>query len=304
MKKTFIYSLILSTVLSLSTSCSDDDSVDKNTNTGGNDTELSFKDTLTIPSDAAYLGDSIQRMTKFALNKHSVGKVTVSTTENGHIAVLGGYKDYSAVYIYAKTDDNKMNLTNEKIKVLFEKYYLVNSQIDGSEINVVVKENPNVIHESDFQKLRVSIEVFTPCQVSTKLNISKGSIFVSNLDGNLHESSSVTGSIKYLNSRGERIVTGSQNGSINLINTVATESINANLNKGSIQIAVPIKTKTTLKLQSATSVNAYVLNNSNFAGTKTKTIVDGKLNGGGYTINAVATIGNITFRWYDKDNEE
>lgn len=148
--------------------------------------------------------------------------------------------------------------------------------------------------------MRISIKAFTPCNISTQLNISKGNIFINNLNGELHEASLNSGSIKYLDSRGKKIQIESQNGFIGLINTIASENIDVKLTKGSIQIAVPQTTRATLALQSTTSVNAYVLNNLNFEGKRTQTLVKGKLNGGGYSINAVASLGNVTFRWYDK----
>lgn len=305
LKKGFMkkYSSILIALIigaiSFATSCSDsDDNGNKEPNVNvGEGGGPSSSDVLTIPSGSDFMGDSIQQVRTFSLSANPVKKVIASTTQSGHIAVMGGYKDNSAVYVYAKVDDDS-KLTDDEITALLNKYYDIVSEVSGTEIKAIVTEK-SIAHGSDYRKLRVSIKIFTPGDISTQLSIKYGSIFVDNVNGGEHVATSESGSIKYLNSFGKNFTAHSTTGHVAFINTTASESINAKLSKGNIQFAVPSETKTSLDLKSLTNVTASVLNSSNFTGTNTRTVVKGDLNGGGYKTNAEIGTGSIVFRWYN-----
>ena len=263
----------------------------------------SKNDVLSIPTDAAYLGDSIRYMRTYALSTHPIKKVSASTTQNGHIAVFGGYKERTAIYIYAKADNESIDLSDEQAKAILEKYYNIESYANDTEIVANVSEKSDVIQGTDYRKLRVSIKIFTPESVSTALSIAKGSIMVKNISGNNHTAKSISGSIKYIDSSGRNFTVESESGYIGMINTSASESMNTKLSKGNIQLVLPKDTKATLDLQSSTNINAYILNSSNFKGTTSKTKVQGKLNGGGFQINSASGMGVIVFRWYENNEK-
>lgn len=263
----------------------------------------SSNDDLIIPTEASILGDSIRQIKTFSLAEHRIAKVKVHTTQNGHISVLGGYKDKSAVYVYAKTDDdNRANLNDEQINRILEKYYTVESYANESEIVVNVTEKSDVEHESDFQALRISVNIFTPQNVSTDLSISRGSIIAKNVHGDQHVAKSVSGAIKYMHSSGNNITVNSETGFVGLINTEAFQTVNAALAKGNIQLVLNKTTKADLNLISSIRVNAHILNIANFQGVNTAKKVEGKLNGGGYKINANSGLGVINLRWYEEGN--
>ena len=125
---------------------------------------------------------------------------------------------------------------------------------------------------------------------------------VKDIKGSQHVSKSLAGAIRYVNTTGRTFNAESISGYIAFINSPATESINAKLTKGSIQFSVPQTTKATLNLKSGTNISASVLNPSNFSGTNTRMLVDGKLNGGGYKINAEQGVGSIQLNWYNANN--
>ena len=307
MKKIMYYAFISTMLLSslVMAGCDDDDDKvkgddDKNDNKNENVIEgPSSDDKSVIPTDASFLGDSIQTMKTFSLSTYPIQEVEVSTTQNGHISVLGGYKEQSAVYVYAKAEDDK-NLSNEQIKNILEKYYSVESYADNTKILVAIKEKSGVAHGSDFRTLRISVNVFTPQYVSTLLNIARGSIIVKNVHGNQHKATSTSGTIKYINSSGKNVTANLENGFVGLINTTASQAINSQIKKGNILIALAKDTKADLYLQSTTKVNAYILNNSSFQGSNTMKKVEGKLNGGGYEINASSGLGVINLKWYEQ----
>lgn len=259
----------------------------------------SSADVLAIPTSLEFLGDSIQQNMLYSLSVNPIKKVTVSAAQSGHIAILGGYKENSAVYIYAKTDDDGIKLTNNEIASLLNKYYNIEYGVSGSEIKAIVTEK-NISHGTDYRKLRISIKIFVPGNVSSLATIKDGSIFVHNISGGEHVATSQSGSIRYLNSFGKNFTVHSTSGHIGFINTTAVEYIDVKLSKGNIQLAVPSDTKTTLDLKSSTNITANVLNNTNFAGTNTRTVVKGGLNGGGYKTNAEIGQGTIVFRWYNE----
>jgi hypothetical protein len=263
----------------------------------------SKNDVLSIPTDAAYLGDSIRYMRTYALSTHPIKKVSASTTQNGHIAVFGGYKEQTAIYIYAKADNESIDLSDERAKAILEKYYNIESYANDTEIVANVSEKSDVTQGTDYRKLRVSIKIFTPESVSTALSIAKGSIMVKNIGGNNHTAKSISGSIKYIDSSGRNYTVESESGYIGMINTSASESMNTKLSKGNIQLVLPKDTKATLDLQSSTNINAYILNSSNFKGTTSKTKVQGKLNGGGFQINSASGMSVIVFRWYENNEK-
>lgn len=285
---------------------SDDISADNN---GNNNEEIvegpSSDDVLAVPVGVSFWGDSIRFMESFSLSEHKIRKVTVSTTLNGYISVLGGYKEQSAVYIYAKVedDDKNENLSDEQIKNILEKYYIVESYVSDTEIVAKIDEKNGIEHESDFRNLRISVKIFTPRNVSTDLNIARGSIVVNNVKGNRHTAKSNSGVIKYIDSYGGDFTVNSETGHIGFINTNASQSINAKLTKGNILLALPGYTKASLQLSSSTKVNAYILNSTNFSGINVRTNVEGKLNGGGYIINANSGLGVINLRWYEKNSD-
>ncbi|MDU1906566.1 MAG: hypothetical protein E6772_17500 [Dysgonomonas sp.] len=305
MKKITSCLVVVSTFLLFlfATGCSDDDN--DNVVNGNNEDIVegpSSSDVLTVPMDASFLGDSIRYTKTFALSEYKVKKVSVSTTQNGYIAVLGGYKDQSAIYIYAKADDDEKGLNDEQIKNILEKYYNIDSYMNDTEIVANVTEKVGVSHDSDFYPLRISIKVFSPTNVSTDLSIAKGSLVAKNVSGNKHTANSNSGAIKYINSTGKNFTLNSDYGYIGLINSGASESINTKVISGSIQLVLPKNAKTQLNLESLTRINAYILNGSNFDGTNTSTKVAGKLNGGGYVLNANSGKGIINLRWYENEN--
>lgn len=263
----------------------------------------SKNDVLNIPTDAAYLGDSIRYMRTYALSTHPIKKVSASTTQNGHIAVFGGYKEQTAIYIYAKADNESIDLTDEQIKTILEKYYNIESYANDVEIVAKVSEKSGVTQDTDYRKLRVSIKIFTPESVSTTLSIAKGSIMVKNISGNKHIANSISGTIKYTDSSGRNFTVESESGYIGMINTSASESMNTKLSKGNIQLVLPKGTKASLDLQSSTNINAYILNSSNFKGTNSRTKVQGKLSGGGFHINSTSGLGVIVLRWYENNEK-
>lgn len=117
MKTRIISGLALFCLLTVFYSCSDSD--DNNTPSIPGDISEEGKgpsadDRLDIPVSEAFLGDSIQSMLRYSLQTNPVSIVNASTTQNGHIEVLGGYKSEAAVYIYAKADD-KSSLSKEQI---------------------------------------------------------------------------------------------------------------------------------------------------------------------------------------------
>jgi len=283
-------------------SCSDSD--DNNfTNPDLNVEEAegpSTTDILAIPTSIEFLGDSIQQNNLFSLSTNPIKKVTASTTQSGHIAIMGGYKENSAIYIYAKTDDEGKKLTNDEITSVLKKYYTIESTVNGSEIKAIVTEK-NITHDTDYRKLRVSIKIFVPGSVSSLATIKYGSIFISNLSGGEHVATSESGSIKYLDSTGKNFTVRSTAGHAGFINTTAAEYIDVKLSKGNIQFAIPSDTKTTLDLKSLTNITANVLSDSNFTGTNTRNAVSGKLNDGGYNTKAEIGQGTIVLRWYNKN---
>ncbi|GEM_PF-2803195 len=311
MKKytSILSAFMIGVLLSFATSCSDDDENPFNgdvVNPGSDVSEgegPSSSDVLSIPTGTAFLGDSIQKTLRYSLAQNPIKKVTASTSQNGHIAVLGGYKNESAVYVYAKTDDDGAKLSKEEITALLDKYYDVAVSVNGTEINASVTEKANIAHGPDFRQLRVSMKIFTPGGVSSSLKIASGSIFAENLKGTEHVATSASGAIKYKNSTAKVFYVTSTAGHIGFINSSATESMSAILSKGSVQFAMNPATKAKLNLRSTTNVSAPVLNSQNFKGTNNRTLVDGDLNGGGYSINASVDKGSVVFKWFtDNDN--
>ncbi|MDH6311128.1 hypothetical protein M2451_004003 [Dysgonomonas sp. PFB1-18] len=265
----------------------------------------SSSDVLVLPTGAAFLGDSIQQIKTFSLSDNKIKLVTVSTTQNGHISVLGGYKDQSAVYIYAKPDDDdNYRLSDEQIKNILEKYYVVESYVNDTEIVANIMEKDGIAHGADYHKLRISIKLFTPQNISTKLSIGRGSIIAKNVCGNQHTASSISGTIKYIDSFGKNFALTSETGYIGIINTPASQSIEARLAKGNILFSLPQSTKATLSLSSSSNVNAHILNSSNFKGTNIRTKVEGALNGGGYKISANSGLGVINLKWYQNNQND
>lgn len=305
MKTKIISGLALFCLLTVFSSCSDSDdngtpSISGDVNEGGKGP--SIDDKLEIPASEAFLGDSIQSMLRYSLQTNPVSIVNASTTQNGHIEVLGGYKSEAAVYIYAKADDES-SLSKEQINNILDKYYDVKSEVTDKTINASVTEKKGVKHDTDYHQLRVSMKVFTPQSVSSQLTLQNGSIFVQNLTGPQHTATAINGSIKYFNTEATTISATSINGYIAFINSKASETMSAKAQKGSIQIAVPSTTKAHLNLVSTTNVTASVLNANNFDGTKTKNMVNGKLNGeGSSNISASVGYGSVVFRWYNPND--
>ncbi len=300
MKTRIISGLALFCLLTVFSSCSDSD--DNNTPSIPGDISEEGKgpsadDRLDIPVSEAFLGDSIQSMLRYSLQTNPVSIVNASTTQNGHIEVLGGYKSEAAVYIYAKADD-KSSLSKEQINTILDKYYDVKSEVNGKTINASVTEKTGINHDTDYHQLRVSMKIFTPQSVSSQLSLQNGSIFVQSLTGPQHTATTTSGAIKYLHTEATTITANSTNGYIAFINSKASEAMSAKTQKGSIQIAVPSTTKAHLNLSSTNHVTASVLTTSNFDGTKTKNVVKGELNGGGANINASVGYGSVIFRWY------
>lgn len=300
MKTRIISGLALFCLLTVFSSCSDSD--DNNTPSIPGDISEEGKgpsadDRLDIPVSEAFLGDSIQSMLRYSLQTNPVSIVNASTTQNGHIEVLGGYKSEAAVYIYAKADD-KSSLSKEQINTILDKYYDVKSEVNGKTINASVTEKTGINHGTDYHQLRVSMKIFTPQSVSSQLSLQNGSIFVQSLTGPQHTATTTSGAIKYLHTEASTITANSTNGYIAFINSKASEAMSAKTQKGSIQIAVPSTTKAHLNLSSTNHVTASVLTASNFDGTKTKNVVKGELNGGGANINASVGYGSVIFRWY------
>lgn len=296
--------LILGSVLIVNISCSDDNDntidlpEEEITDVEAGEGPSSLDQSI-VPTSMAFFGDSIQQKQWFPLTENPIKKVTVSTTQNGHISVLGGYKEQAAVYIYAKADDNGTKLGEKEVAAILEKYYDVIVDVSESEIKASVNAKSNVIHEGDYRKLRVSMNIYTPGGVSTNLSIAAGSIYVAHANGAQHIASSTTGAIKYNNSTAKAFSMKSTAGYVAFINSSASESVDIKLTKGSVQFAVSPETKATLNLKSSTNISAPVLNSSNFSGENTRTSVIGKLNGGGYKINASQTYGSIVFKWYN-----
>lgn len=305
MKTKIITGLALFCLLTVFPSCSDSD--DNNTPSIPGDINEEGKgpsadDKLIIPTSEAFLGDSIQSMLRYSLQTNPVSIVNASTTQNGHIEVLGGYKSEAAVYIYAKADD-KLSLSKEQINNILDKYYDVKSEVNGKTINASVTEKAGITHDTDYHQLRVSMKIFTPQSVSSQLSIQNGSIFVQSLTGPQHAATTTSGAIKYLHTEATTITANSTNGYIAFINSKASDAMSAKTQKGSIQIAVPLTTKAHLNLSSTNNVTASVLTASNFDGTKTKNVVKGELNGGGSSnINASVGYGSVVFRWYNANN--
>lgn len=307
MKTRIISGLALFCLLSIFTACSDSDDNNTPLLPEGEISEEgkgpSVEDQLAIPTSEAFLGDSIQSMLRYSLQTNPVSIVNASTTQNGHIEVLGGYKSEAAVYIYAKAND-KSSLSKEQVQNILDKYYDVKSEVNGKTINASVTEKTGVNHESDYQQLRVSMKIFTPQSVSSQVSLQNGSIFVQSLTGPQHSATTTSGAIKYLHTDASIISATSTNGYIAFINSTASESMNAKTQKGSIQISVPATTKAHLNLSSTTNVTASVLTASNFAGTNTRNLVKGDLNGGGANINASVGLGSVIFRWYTANENE
>ncbi len=300
MKTRIISGLALFCLLTVFSSCSDSD--DNNTPSIPGDISEEGKgpsadDRLDIPVSEFFLGDSIQSMLRYSLQTNPVSIVNASTTQNGHIEVLGGYKSEAALYIYAKADD-KSSLSKEQINTILDKYYDVKSEVNGKTINASVTEKTGINHDTDYHQLRVSMKIFTPQSVSSQLSLQNGSIFVQSLTGPQHTATTTSGAIKYLHTEATTITANSINGYIAFINSKASEAMSAKTQKGSIQIAVPSTTKAHLNLSSTNHVTASVLTASNFDGTKTKNVVKGELNGGGANINASVGYGSVIFRWY------
>ena len=301
MKTRIISGLALFCLLTVFSSCSDSDDNNNTPPIPGDISEEgkgpSADDRLDIPVSEAFLGDSIQSMLRYSLQTNPVSIVNASTTQNGHIEVLGGYKSEAAVYIYAKADD-KSSLSKEQINTILDKYYDVKSEVNVKTINASVTEKTGINHGTDYHQLRVSMKIFTPQSVSSQLSLQNGSIFVQSLTGPQHTATTTSGAIKYLHTEATTITANSTNGYIAFINSKASEAMSAKTQKGSIQIAVPSTTKAHLNLSSTNHVTASVLTTSNFDGTKTKNVVKGELNGGGANINASAGYGSVIFRWY------
>lgn len=307
MKTRIISGLALLGLLSVFTACSDSDDNSTPLLPGGNISEEgkgpSAEDQLVLPTSEAFLGDSIQSMLRYSLQTNPVSIVNASTTQNGHIAVMGGYKSEAAVYIYAKADD-KSSLSKEEVQKILDKYYDVKSEVNGKTINASVTEKTDVKHEADYQQLRVSMKIFTPQSVSSQVSLQNGSIFVQSLTGPQHTASTTSGAIKYLHTDASSITASSTNGYIAFVNSKASEAMSATTQKGSIQISVPATTKAHLNLSSTTNVTASVLNADNFTGTNTRNLVKGNLNGGGANINASVALGSVGFRWYTANENE
>lgn len=302
MKIRIISGLALFCLLTAFSACSDSDDNNSpsipegNINEGGKGP--SSDDKLIIPTGEAFVGDSIQSMLRYSLQTNPIGIVKASTTQNGHIEVLGGYKSDAAVYIYAKADD-KSSVSKEQITAILDKYYDVKTEVNGITINASVTPKEGVNHETDYHQLRVSMKIFTPRSVSSQLSIQNGGIFVQSLNGPQHTATTTSGAIKYLHTEASTITANSTNGYIAFINSNASQSMSAKTQKGSIQIAVSPATKAHLNLSSTNNVTASVLTADNFDGTKNKNVVKGDLNGGGANINASVGFGSVIFRWYN-----
>lgn len=264
----------------------------------------SADDTLDIPDDIGVLGDSIMYTRAFPLSEYTIKAVSVNTTQNGHIAVLGGYRNQSAVHVFAKIEDDRKDLGDMRIKSILDKYYDVEYEVSGEKIVVGVREKIGVPHGEDYRDLRISVKVYVPQNVSTTLSIGRGSIIAKNVRGNSHCAESTSGAIKYLNSFGNSLTVTSQTGYVGLINTTAVEYMQAGISKGSIQIALPKSAGADLKLESSANVNAHILNNSNFSGINTRTRVEGKLNGGGFSLAATGNLGAVNLRWYNGGQDD
>ncbi len=305
MKIKIISGFALFCLLSVFAACSDNDDNSSPSIPGGDSISEEGKgptadDKLAIPTSETFLGDSIQSMLRYSLQTNPISIVNASTTQNGHIEVLGGYKSEAAVYIYAKTDD-KSSLSKEQIQIVLDKYYDVKSVVNGKTINASVTEKTGVNHDADYHQLRVSMKIFTPESVSSQVSLQNGSILVQSLTGPQHTATATSGAIKYLHTDASVISATSINGYIAFINSKASEAMSAKTQKGSIQISVPATTKAHLNLSSTANVTASVLTTDNFQGTSTRNLVKGNLNGGGANINASVGYGSVIFRWYNNN---
>lgn len=143
MKKVMCYMIVFTLallVMSLSGCSSDDDIVKQEEEVEEVVEGPSAEDSLTVPEDTSFLGDSIMYMKTYSLSEYAIKEVSVSTTQNGHITVMGGYKDQSTVYVYAKVDDDKDDLDEEQVKRILEKYYTVDSYVSNAEIVADIKK--------------------------------------------------------------------------------------------------------------------------------------------------------------------
>lgn len=289
-----LFALIAGVLLTFLSSCSKDDELGKNEEIA----QIHIENGLDLPSGSNWGGDSLLIIQPLSIQSTSgKSQVIVESTESGKISVLGGYKE-SAIFVYAKPIKLFGLLDKEEVKNIFDKYYIVEIENSSTEIKVNISEKSSVEHEDDFCNLLIYVEIYTPSKVSTNLSVKNGDIYVHNIDGHEHKGRSVNGAIRYKRVIGETFDVESRSGYVSFVNAMGAQLMDVVLDNGSIDFALPRNTSATLNLSSLTNVEAHILNNHNFKGSRSGTKVNGELNGGGCKINATNKLGSIQLQWY------
>lgn len=291
--KIILFALITGAVLIFMNSCKDDD-----LNENEEVAQILIENGLELPKGNNWGGDSLL-ITKSLSIQSTSGKsqVIVESTESGKISVLGGYKE-SAIYVYAKPIGLLGLFDKEKVRSIFDKYYIIEIDNSSSEIRVNISEKDGIEHGNDFRNLLIYVEIYTPSRVSTNLSVKNGDIYIRNLNGYEHKGRSVNGAIRYERVLGEKFDVESRSGYLSFTNVIGTQSMDVVLDNGSIDFALPRNSSATLNLSSLTNVKASILNNKNFNGNRSGTKINGELNGGGCKINAINKLGSIQLNWY------
>jgi hypothetical protein len=128
-------------------------------------------------SVAVYAQDGEPYLTK-SLSKESVANV-LARTSGGSISVEGVSSD-ARIEVYI-TSNNNRSISKEEIKERLAKDFKLTVEVVENKLTAIAEPNSSF---NDWKKgLSISFKIYAPSNVSTDLNTSGGSIFLSNLSG-------------------------------------------------------------------------------------------------------------------------
>ena len=115
-----------------------------------------------------------------SLTNDAINDVMVQTSAGG-IMVSGRPGEAARVDVYIKGNNNQ-ELTKEEIKKRLDADYDMDINVNGHQLNAVIKPKHNVNNWHD--QLTISFKIFVPAHVATNLITSGGGISLDNLTGN------------------------------------------------------------------------------------------------------------------------